>query len=184
MTRKLLLLWLSLSLVACARSTRPDEAGKAFKSSLVVLLEHRGELALTPEQVDRFEKLDFGLHERNLPLQYKLESLRPKKGSSSRSGTGGYMGGGAHDMHGGKGGVLTDPANPEVAAREGRRRRLEEIQDTLREMQLNDSKAYLEAEKSLSDEQKPRARQLISQEREKLLKQLEAIHHRLRRGDY
>jgi hypothetical protein len=184
MTRKLLLLVLSLSLAACARSTRPDDAGKAFKSSLMVLLDHRNELALTPEQVDRFEKLDFRLHETNLPLQYKLESLRPKKGSSTRSGSGSYMGGGSHDLHGGKGGVVTDPANPEVAAKAARRQQLEETQDTLREMQLNDSKAYLEAEKSLSEEQKPRARELISQERERLLKQFEAIHHRLRRGDY
>ncbi len=184
MTRKLLLLLLSLALAACARSTRPDEAGKAFKSSLVVLLDHRGELALTAEQVDRFEKLDFALHEKNLPLQFKLESLRPKKGSTVRSGSGGYMGGGSHDLHGGKGGVMTDPANPEVAQREARRLQLEETKATLREMQDNDSKAYLEAEKSLSEEQKPRARALVTQEREKLLKQLEAIHHRLRRGDY
>jgi hypothetical protein len=182
MTRKLLLLVLSLSLSACARSTRPDDAGKPFKSSLVVLLDHRGELALTPEQVDRLEKLDFVLHEKNLPLQFKLESLRPKKGS--RSSPGGYMGGGFHDLHGGKGGVVNDPANPEVARKAAVRRQLEELQATLREMQDNDSKAYLEAEKSLSEEQKPRARVLVSQEREKLLKQLEVIHHRLRRGDY
>jgi hypothetical protein len=182
MTRKLLLLWLSLSLAACARSTRPDEAGKAFKSSLVVLLDHRSELTLTPEQVDRFEKLDFVLHEKNLPLQFKLESLRPKKGSVARPG--GYLGGGTHDLHGGKGGAVTDPADPEVARKAARRQQLEETQSTLREMQDNDSKAYLEAEKSLSEEQKPRARALVSQEREKLLKQLEAIHDRLRRGDY
>ncbi len=183
MTRKWLLLWLSLSLAACARSARPDEAAKAFKSSLVVLLDHRDELALTPEQVERFERLDFVLHEKNLLLQQKLESLRPKKGSP-RTGTGGYMGGGSHDLHGGKGTVVADPADPEVAAKQARRRQLEETQDTLREIQDNDSKAYLEAEKSLSEAQKPRARELISREREKLLKQLEAIHHRLRRGDY
>ena len=54
----------------------------------------------------------------------------------------------------------------------------------LREMQDNDTLSYMEAEKGLSDAQKPRARELFTQEREKLLKELEALHFQLRKGDY
>ncbi|WP_146210169.1 hypothetical protein [Vitiosangium sp. GDMCC 1.1324] len=187
LTRKLLPLCVSLLLAACARSSpaqRGEEAsGLDFKSSLAVLLEHRVELALTPEQVDRFEKLDFTLHERNVPLHYELESLRAQNKKGNRPWHGGYMGGGQHDVHGGKGGSTSGP--PE-ADREKlvRRERLELIESKLRQMQDNDSEAYLEAEKVLTDAQKPRARELFSQEREKLLKQFEAMHFQIRKGEY
>jgi len=65
-----------------------------------------------------------------------------------------------------------------------RRERLERIESTLREMQDNDSQAYVEAEKLLDDTQKPRAREFFSREREKLLKQFEAMHYQLRKEEY
>ncbi|WNG57311.1 hypothetical protein F0U59_22975 [Archangium gephyra] len=92
------------------------------------------------------------------------------------------MGGGTHDAHGGKG-SSSGPPDAEQA-RLVRRDRLERIGSTLREMQDNDTLSYMEAEKGLSDAQKPRARELFTQEREKLLKQLEALHFQLRKGDY
>jgi hypothetical protein len=187
MTRKMLLLGVSLALAACARSTssqRADEApARAFKTSLAVLLEHRAELALTAEQVDRFEKMDFTLHEKNIGLQYQLETLRAQSKKDSRPWHGGYMGGGTHDAHGGKGGSTSGPPDAEKE-RLVRRERLERIESTLRQMQDNDTASYMEAEKVLSDAQKLRARELFSQERETLLEQLEALHFRLRKGDY
>lgn len=187
MTRKMLLLWVSLALAACARSTSSQRAGEApamaFKSSLSVLLEHRAELALTAEQVDRFEKMDFTLHEKNIGLQHELEALQAQAKKDNRPWHGGYMGGGTHDAHGGKGGSTSAPPDAEKE-RMVRRERLERIDATLRQMQDNDTRSYMQAEKVLSDAQKPRARELFSREREKLLKQLDALHFRLRKGDY
>lgn len=187
MIRTMLLLWVSLALAACARSTasqRVDGEAPAlvFKPSVTVLLEHRDELVLTAEQVDRFEKLEFTLHEKNIGLHHQLETLRAQSKKDNRPWHGGYMGGGTHDAHGGKG-SSSGPPDAEQA-RLVRRDRLERIGSTLREMQDNDTLSYMEAEKGLSDAQKPRARELFTQEREKLLKELEALYFQLRKGDY
>ena len=187
MTRKMLLLWVSLALAACTRSPSSQRVGEApgtaFKSSLSVLLEHRAELALTAEQVDRFEKLDFALHEKNIGLQHQLEALQVQSKKDNRPWHGGYMGGGTHDAHGGKGTTTNGPPDADKE-RLVRRERLERIESTLRQMQDNDTQSYMEAEKVLSDAQKPRARELFSQERGKLLKQLEALHYKQRKGEY
>jgi hypothetical protein len=182
MTRKSLLLWLSLSLVACARSARPSgQEAMDFKSSLVVLLEHREELALTPQQVERFEQMDFSLQEKNRLPRQRIDALRAQNAKASKPSNGGYMGGGTHDLYGGKGATGT----PEDLQRMTlRRERFEQMEAALREMQDNDSQAYLAAEKLLREEQKPRARELFSEEREKLLQQLEAMNVRRRRGEY
>jgi hypothetical protein len=186
MTRKWLLLCLSLSLVACARtrSTRPTgpEAMMDFKSSLLVLLEHREELALSPEQVERFEQMDFSLQERNRLPRQRIEALHAQNAkTSTKPSTGGYMGGGTHDIYGGKG---TSTTPEDMQRMEVRRVRFEQMEAALREMQLNDSQAYVEAEKLLREEQKPRAREFFSREREKLLEQLKAMSVRKRRGEY
>ncbi|WNG36422.1 hypothetical protein F0U61_24155 [Archangium violaceum] len=187
MIRKMFLLCMCLALAACAGSSasqRGDAApGLAFKSSLAVLLENRAELALTPEQVDRFEKMDFTLHEKNIVLQHELEALQAQQKKGNRPWHGGYMGGGQHDLHGGKGGSTSAPPE-EDQARLQRRERLERIESTLRQMQDNDSEAYVQAETLLTDAQKPRARELFSLEREKLLKQFKAMHFQIRKGDY
>ena len=177
-----------LALAACGHSRASRQRGGelpevSFKSSLAVLLEHRGELALTPEQVDGFEKMDFSLREKNPPLRLRLEELRAQDQKDVRSSHGGYQGKGAHDVHGGKGGDLGAPPDA-VAERHLRRERLEHTLSTVREMQDNDSEAYRHAEQSLTDAQRPRAREVFSQEREGLLKQLEAMHLRLRKEDY
>lgn len=189
MTRKMLLLCVCLTLAACARSTASQRgegdvaSGMAFKSSLAVLLEHRAELALTPEQVDRFEKMDFTLHEKNVPLQYELDALQAQAKKDNKPWHGGYMGGGTHDVYGGKGGSMSGPPDADQQKLK-RRQRLELIESKLRQMQDNDSAAYVQAEKVLTEEQKPRARELFSQEREKLLQQFEAMHYQIRKGDY
>ena len=58
------------------------------------------------------------------------------------------------------------------------------MEATLRAMQDNDSQAYLVAEDLLTEAQKPRARALFTQERDVLLKQLDALHYQMRKGDY
>lgn len=55
------------------------------------------------------------------------------------------------------------------------RERFEQMKATLDEMEANDNGAYEEAEKVLSEQQKPRARELVSQQREELLKRREAM---------
>ena len=178
----------ALLLAACARSStsraaRSDAPGVSFKTSPTLLLEHRAELALTPAQVDRLEKLEFSLQEKNRPLQVKLDTLRTQRQKNSTPWHGGYQGGGSHDVYGGKGGDMTGP--PEAAReKQVRRERLSRIDATLRAMQDNDSQAYVEAEGALTEAQRPRARELFSQEREGLLKQLETMHHQLRKEDY
>ncbi len=187
MTCKPWLSWTVLLLTACAsssqRTARDESSGMAFKSSLGVLLEHRAELSLTAEQMDRFEKMDFTLREKNLPLQQQLESLRAQRAKNSRPWHGGYQGSGSHDVYGGKGGDMTGP--PEAAQEKRvRRERLARIDSTLRAMQDNDSQAYVQAEQVLTEAQRPLARELFSREREQLLKQLEGMHHQMRKEDY
>ena len=188
MTLKPWMPWLLvLSLAACGHKMSRHRGGDlpevSFKSSLTVLLEHRAELALTPEQVDRFEKMEFTLHEKNLPLQMKLDELRAQDQKDVRASHGGYMGGGAHDVHGGKGGDLGAPPDA-VAEKHQRRERLERTESAVREMQDNDSDAYVRAEQVLTEAQRPAAREFFSREREGLLKQLEIMHTRLRKEDY
>lgn len=190
MSRKWLWVWMSLSLAACARSTSSqraevDDVRWTFKTSMQVLLAHRSDLALTDVQADRCEKLDFRVQEQNALLQHKLEELRTrlKEAKNKKPWHGGYMGGGSHDVHGGKGASTTAPdgvRDPDMVAR---RDRLEGLQNTMREMQDNDSRAYLELEKELSEEQRPRARLFVSEEREKQFKEFEAVFQELRKRD-
>ena len=189
MTLKPWLPWVAvLSLVACGHSRASRHRGGdlpevSFKSSLTVLLDHRTELALTSGQVDGFEKMEFGLHEKNLPLQLRLDELREQDQKDVRASHGDYQGSGAHDVHGGKARDLG--ANPDaVQERRLRRERLERTASTVREMQDNDSAAYVHAEQSLTEAQRPQARELFTREREGLLKQLEVLHTRLRKEDY
>ena len=189
-------LWLGLGWAlgvggaGCARSTpaRPPGAEAAssavFASSPRVLLAHRDELALTPAQVERLEQLDFSLGEQNRPLQEELRTLREQSSQkNNRPWHGGYQGGGSHDVHGGKGGSMSGPADAD-RQKLRRRARVERMEAVLRAMQDNDSQAYLAAEATMTDAQKPRARQLFSQAREALLAQLDALHYQLRKGDY
>ncbi|RJS20031.1 hypothetical protein DRW03_19875 [Corallococcus sp. H22C18031201] len=50
-----------------------------------------------------------------------------------------------------------------------RQSRMKEAEALWQQMEDNDTQAYLEAEKVLSEQQQPRARELVSQQREALL---------------
>ena len=63
--------------------------------------------------------------------------------------------------------------------REAMNERRQQGRATMRELQDNDTRAYTEAELQLTEAQKPRARELVSQEREKLFQQHEAMRQRM-----
>jgi hypothetical protein len=89
-------------------------------------------------------------------------------GGGRRGGMGGgRMGGGGR---GGHGGSDSDAGHERFA----------QLKATIDEMEANDNAAYEEAEKVLTEQQKPRARELVSQQREEELKQREAMRERMR----
>jgi hypothetical protein len=64
---------------------------------------------------------------------------------------------------------------PEDSERGSRRKQVEQL---LQQMEDNDTQAYLEAEKLLTEQQQPRARELVSQQREEQLKAREQMRER------
>ncbi|EAU63261.1 Spy/CpxP family protein refolding chaperone [Stigmatella aurantiaca] len=104
-----------------------------------MLLEHSQELGLTDAQQNSLESIQQALLQKNAPFKKTLEQLRPP----------------------------TPPADGQP--RQGppddaMRARFEQVHDTLQQMKNNDDAAYTEAESLLSDDQKQKARTLISQE--------------------
>lgn len=83
----------------------------------------------------------------------------------------GGMGGGHMGGRGGRGGGSDS---------DGSHERYAQLRATIEEMEANDNAAYEEAEKVLTEQQKPRARELVSQQREEQLKQREAMRERMR----
>ncbi|WP_224365271.1 hypothetical protein [Hyalangium versicolor] len=210
-------LLLPLSLVACSHSSPQEappsaEAGPALKdfpSSVALLVQHREELSLSPEQVTQLDEIEGRLQEKNAPLRKKLEESRPPRGQGGppgggrgssggegEGGMGGPMGGGGmggpmggggmggmgggrrggmgggHMGGGGRGGRGGGPD------REAMQEHFAQMKATLDEMEANDNSAYEEAEKVLTEQQKPRARELVSQQREEMLKRREAARRR------
>lgn len=206
MTCKMSSPWPLLALLftaACASSSsteHPSEAAQpppplVIKSSLAVLLEHRGELTLTEPQVAWLDKRDQQLSEENAPLQKTLDAALAHRSSGSSGGGGGHrgggMGGGMGGMGGGMGGMGGGMRGGGMRGggggggggggqnREAMNERHQQVRAAMRQMQDNDTRAYTEAETQLTEPQKPRARELVSQEREKLFKQHEAMRERL-----
>jgi hypothetical protein len=180
---------------------------RQFPSSVALLLQHREELALNEDQAKQLDVIEQGLQEKNAPLRKKLEDLRPAGGHGGGHRGGGSEGGGG--MGGpGMGGGMGGPMGPMGGGMGGGRRggmgggrmggggwggrgggpngdgsgggRFAEVKATLDEMEANDNAAYEEAEKVLTEQQKPRARELVSQQREEQLKQREAMRERMR----
>lgn len=216
MHRKLSPLWmcLALSLAACSSSSsseRPSEDAARkmppMKSSLAVLLEHREELTLSPEQVAWLEKREQQLQDENAPLKKTVEEAMAHRGEGGRHSGGGHRGGGmgggmGRGMGGGMGGGMMGGGmgggmgrgmgggmgggrmgggmgGGEGPSREARQERMGQVRSAIRAMQDNDTRAYNEAETQLTEAQKPRARELVSQEREKLFKQHEAMRQQM-----
>lgn len=178
--------WLLLAVLtgACASSPKPERPEGPplkvlFQSPIALLLEHHEELALTTDQLIQLDKQEQALQDRNRPLHVKLWEARgrrqgPPPGQDMGGGWGGQgrgrgMGGmGGPGMGGGP--RRGEPPPVDEASR----------QATLREIEDNESAAFLEAEKVLDEKQKTRARELFSQQREERLRVREALRGRMR----
>ncbi|MCY1017905.1 hypothetical protein [Pyxidicoccus sp. MSG2] len=161
---------LAFPVLACAQDAqaqRGSGGGEMMRrrppSSLQLLLENRETLALTPEQVGTVSGLQAALEEKNAPLIEKLEALRPPH---PPPGAGGRANGGP-----------PAGAPPDAATMEARRQQLEPL---FQEVRANDDAAYAQAEAVLSDTQKTRARELITQAREQERSRHEAMRQRMR----
>ncbi|MCP3099921.1 hypothetical protein LZ198_13680 [Myxococcus sp. K15C18031901] len=180
---RLALLCASLLSTACATSSETERPRgpppKAlFQSPLALLLEHRGELTLTADQVTRLESMERALEEKNAPLREKMREARAARpeqsGRGPPPGGGGMGGGGPRGMGGGGGGGRGMMGGGGPPRRGGGGPRSEETtreqKALLREMEDQETAAYMEAEKLLDDTQRSRARELFSQQREERLR--------------
>jgi len=146
---------------ACASSPQRPAAGATPpepplpRSSIAAVLQHKGELQLSEEQVRRLQDLNDQLERQNAALRQEADkkkaggqppsnALQPVMGGRSRGGMGGHA-------TGGKRGAPSNASGPMSA---------EERMDD------NDTNAYLEAEKVFSESQRPRALEIASRFRE------------------
>ncbi|PTL80364.1 hypothetical protein DAT35_30575 [Vitiosangium sp. GDMCC 1.1324] len=125
-----------------------------------MLLKNQQALALTAEQVAQVEALQAALEQKDAPLVEKLEALRPPHPPGPPPS-------GTERMNG--------PPPDSEAMRE----RMQQVQPIVTELRANDDAAYQEAEKLLSDTQKARARELITQEREEHQRRHEAMRQQM-----
>lgn len=196
MQPRLLRFVLLLAFVACSgKSLRsqapppPPPAGSLPplpRSSIAAVLEHREELALTPDQVQRLEEYDEKLAARNATLREGSASAYTAAGSdagppaqgSTPSGqrggvnmSGGRRGGGGMGM--GRGGRSGGGPRRNAPAEERSGESLEQRMDD------NDTRAYLEAEEQVLDPgQRERARAIAEEYREKLYDRREQLGRR------
>ncbi len=156
-----LVLVLAVPLLAGAQGPRgPGGAQGKPPSSLELLLKNQQELALTAEQVALLEELQAALDQKNAPLLEELKTLRPPRPSGPPPSDTERMNG--------------PPPNSEAM-----RERMQQIEPIVTELRANDDAAYQEAEKLLSDTQKARGRELITQEREEHQRRHEAMRQRM-----
>jgi hypothetical protein len=150
--------------VACATPPKPPPPKPrvpppSARSSIAAVLQHRGELDLTDEQVERLDQMDTTLDHQNQTLRDQLaKAAAPTKSDTSDSGNeraGMGMKGGGRKRGGG--GATPSAADPRAA-----------VQDQIDD---NDTKAYLDAEAVLTEAQRPRAREIASAYREALYEQ-------------
>ncbi len=172
--------WLSLVLLmscATAPAPAPVPAGPpapepTARSSVGALLQHAVELQLTLEQRDRLGAIDDALLAKDTQLRDEVRKRRdagPAGASETAGGTYNSSGSaGADAMNGmgsgrngrGRGGMgsVHHAAKTDPNSKEAVRSKIDD----------NDTEAFFEAEKSLTEEQKPRARELAGQYREEL----------------
>ncbi len=151
---------LSVALLPLACATSPQKATPPAsqpplpRSSLAAVLEHRRELELTDEQVRRLQDLDNQLERANAAIRQEADQRKTKSQSLSRpprGGTGGRSRGGMGRSTGEGRSPPSNASTPKSAE--------ERIDD-------NDTNAYLEAEKVLTESQRPLALEIASRFRE------------------
>lgn len=163
-----LVMVVTFPLLASAQGTQGQQRGPGGgemmrhrpPSSLELLLENRETLGLTPEQVGKVTELQAALEEKNAPVIEKLEALRPPRppppGSGASAGT-----------------------PPDASKMEAIHKQVEPL---MQEVRANDDAAYAQAEAVLSDAQKTKARELVTQAREQERARHEAMRQRMMRG--
>jgi len=146
--------------LACATSQTkevPTTSTQALlpRSSIAAVLQHKDELQLTDDQVRRLQELDDQLEQQNAALRQAAEKRKSKDPSSS-GGFGGGMGGGSRGAMGSRlmRGARGSPSSGAAP------KSLEERMDD------NDTNAYLEAEKVLTEQQRARATEIASKFRQ------------------
>ncbi len=146
--------------LACA-TTQPKKVATTGpqatfpRSSIAAVLGHKDELQLTGEQVRRLQDLDDQLERQNAALRQEAEK-RQSQGSSPSGAFGRGMGGRSRGGTGGRsmGGTRSAPSTAN-----GPKSVEERIDD-------NDTNAYLEAEKVLTEAQRARAMEIASKFRQ------------------
>lgn len=141
---------------------RPEHGGPHHRppSSLELLLKNQQELALTSEQVAQVQALQTALEQQNAPIHQQLEALRPPHPPGPPPSD-------AERMKG---------PPPETEEMRARRQQAEPLFTQLR---TNDEAAYAQAQTLLSDSQKARAQELLTQEREQHRLRHEAMRQRM-----
>jgi hypothetical protein len=161
MTRPTRMIVLSVALLPLACATAHRKATPAAssaqtplpRSSIAAVLQHRGELQLSDEQVRRLQDLDDQLERQNAALRQEADKRQTQgqpSGGAFRGAMGGRSGMGGRSI----GGSRSPPSNAN-----GPKSIEERIDD-------NDTSAYLEAEKVLTESQTPQAWEIASRFRE------------------
>jgi hypothetical protein len=173
--------WSSLVLLmscATAPTPAPTPAGPpapepTARSSVGALLQHAVELQLTLEQRDRLGAIDDALLAKDTELRDEVRKRRDAAPAAASDTTGGSYNssgsagadamngmGSGRNGRGGRGsmGSVHHAAKTDPNSKEAVRAKIDD----------NDTAAFFEAEKSLTEEQKPRARELAGQYREEL----------------
>jgi hypothetical protein len=155
---------LCLLLLACATTPpapeKPPAPAPTARSSVAAVLEHSVDLALSQDQQDTLQHLDDALAEKNDGLRAEASKHHDNPQSDSTQapmaprGARGIRGGGAGGSMGHHGGGAR--ANPPES---------QALRDKLDD---NDTQTFFEAEKSLTEVQKPKARELAGKYREEL----------------
>jgi hypothetical protein len=143
-----------LVLAACAASQSAPQAphvpAPTARSSVAAVLQHSNELALTPEQEDTLQRLDNELADKNEALRAQARQHHDDAAAQADSPPMGQRG--RRGMRGSPGAHASRPDGSALAGK----------------LDDNDTQTYLEAEKALTDAQRPRARDYASKYREEL----------------
>jgi hypothetical protein len=175
MTRKTPLIGFTLLTLSCA-SNKSERASPGTKdlpplprSSIAAVLAHRAELHLSEDQVQWLQSRDDRLEKDNAAIREAMAQRKKQLGHGETDPFGAGMGAGSRGGRGGHsmGGARGKPANDPLHA----------AQDQLDD---NDTKAYLDAENLLTEEQRRRAREIAERFREELWDRRQAMQKQAR----
>jgi hypothetical protein len=183
---------------ATATSTAPTPSVPSTplpRSSIAAVLEHRGELELTDDQVQKLEAFDQKLEQKNASLREQIAAARQNHAQNNSSGS--SSNGRSSDGSGSAGGNPSGNNAPNSGSGMGsggfgghgrgghgigrgggeRGNRPSDpglVTSTEQKLDDNDTQAYLEAESVLTDAQRDRARDVAEHYREQLFDQRHA----------